>query len=112
MKAQAAGSTHRTASANNRITINITVNSSTIGAERELRLVYKPVVYRVQRQLKAVGDAKLIKNIVQMIFYGCLGNENFFPVFLNGKAFCNELHISFLFLLDHRFFGSRLCSSS
>ena len=67
------------------------MNSSTIGAERELRLVYKPVVYRVQRQLKAVGDAKLIKNIVQMIFYGLLGNEKFFADFLVAKALCDEL---------------------
>ena len=31
---------------------------------RGLRLVYKPVMYCIQRQFEAVGDAELVKDIV------------------------------------------------
>lgn len=47
----------------------------TEGAAHGLRLVYEPVMYRVQRQFEAVGNPELVKNIVQMIFYRLLGDE-------------------------------------
>ena len=65
-------------------------------ADAALRLVYKPVMYRVQCQFEAVGNAELVKDIVQMVFYGLLGDEKFFADFLVPEALCDELHNFFL----------------
>src|SRR5689334_11980702 len=74
-----------------------------------LRLVNKPVMYRVQRQFEAVGDTELVKNIVQMIFYGLFGNEKFFADFLVPETLRDELHNFFLAIAEQRLLAARAC---
>src|SRR2546429_9463865 len=75
-------------------------------ADAALRLVYKPVMNRVQRQFEAVGDAELVKNIVQMGFYRFVGGEKFFADFLVSEALGNKLNDLFLSVPEHRAFAA------
>ena len=76
-------------------------------ADAALRLVYKPVMDRVQRQFEAVGDPELVKDIVQMIFYGLLGDEEFFADFLVAEALRDQLNDFFLAVAEQRLFAAR-----
>src|SRR2546430_14921813 len=81
-------------------------------ADAALRLVYKPVMNRVQRQFEAVGDAELVKNIVQMVFYRLFGDEKFFADFLVPEALCNKLNDLFLSVAEQRLFAAWACLRS
>jgi len=66
-------------------------------------------MYRVQRQFEAVGDPELVKDIVQMILYGLLGDEEFFADFLVAEALRDELNDFFLAVAEQRLFAARAC---
>jgi len=72
-----------------------------------LRLVYEPVMYRIQREFEAVRDAELVENVVQMIFYGLLGDEKFFANFLVAETLRDELDDFLFAVAEQRLFAAR-----
>ena len=72
-----------------------------------LRLIDQPMVNGVQRQFEAVGDAELVKDVMQMILYGLLTNKEFLADFLVAKALCDELHNFLLAVAEQRLFSAR-----
>src|SRR5260370_31790313 len=72
-----------------------------------LRLIYKSVMYRIQRQFEAVGDAEFVEDVVEMVFDGLFGNEKFFADFLVAQAFRDQLNNFFLTVAEQRLFATR-----
>ena len=72
-----------------------------------LGLVYESVVNGVQGQFEAVGDAELVENVVQMIFYGLLGDEKLFADFLVAETLRDELNNFFFAVAEQRLFAAR-----
>src|SRR5713226_2706568 len=64
-------------------------------------------MYRIQRQLEAVGDAELVKNIVQMVFDGLLGDKKLFADFLVAEALRDKLDDFFFAVAEQRLFAAR-----
>ena len=52
----------------------------------------------VKRELKAVGDAELVENVVEMILDGLLGDEELFADFLVAETLGYQLHDFFFSL--------------
>src|SRR5229473_3836007 len=75
--------------------------------EKELRLIYKPVVNRIQCQFEAVGNAELVEDVVQMVFDGLLGDEKFFADFLVAETLGDELNDFFFAVTEQRLFAAR-----
>ena len=46
----------------------------------------------VQGEFKSVGDAELVEDIVQMVLYGLLADEEFFSNFFIEEALSDMLH--------------------
>src|SRR5258708_4136631 len=61
----------------------------------------------IQRQFEAVGDAELIKDVVQMVFDGLFGDEELFADFLVAKTLSDKLHDFFLAVAEQRLFTAR-----
>jgi hypothetical protein len=57
-----------------------------------LGVVDQTVVDGIQRQLQAIRDPQLIEDIVQVVFHGLLGDEQFFADLLVSEALRHELH--------------------
>src|SRR5258708_19803581 len=74
------------------------------GTGKHLRLINQPVVNGVQRQFEAVGDAELVEDVMQMVFYGLLGDEELFADFLFAEALRAQLHAFFLPVPQQRLF--------
>src|SRR6266849_5986435 len=72
-----------------------------------LRLVYEPVMYGVQRQFEAVGDAEFVEDIVQVVLNGLFGDEKFFADFLVAEALGDELNDFFFAVAEQRLFAAR-----
>ena len=53
------------------------------------RFVDQAVMDCVERQFEAVGDTELVKDVVQMILYGLLADEELYADFLVVKALCD-----------------------
>jgi len=77
------------------------------GQREKLRLVDQSVVDGVQREFKAVGDAELVENIVEMILDGLLGDEKFFADFFVAESLRDELHNFFFAVAEQRLFAAR-----
>jgi hypothetical protein len=60
----------------------------------------------VERQFETVGDAELVENVVKVVFYGLLANEELFPDFLVAEALGNELHNLFFAVAEQRLFAA------
>jgi hypothetical protein len=61
----------------------------------------------VERQFEAVGDAEFVKDVVQMIFYGVLADEELFADFLVLKALNDKLNDFHLAVAEERLFTTR-----
>ena len=73
----------------------------------QLRLVNQAVVNRVEGKLEPVGNAELIKNIVQVILYGLLADEELFADFLVAEPLGDELNDFFFAIAEERLFAAR-----
>src|SRR5712664_182667 len=62
---------------------------------------------RIQRQFEAVGDAELIKDIVQMVFDSLFGDEKLFADFLVAETLRDKLHNFFFAVAEQRLFAAR-----
>src|SRR5258708_1331438 len=72
-----------------------------------LRLIDQSMVNGIQRQFEAVGDAELVKNIVQMVFDGLFGDEKLFADFLVAETLRDKLHNFFFAVAEQRLFAAR-----
>jgi len=72
-----------------------------------LRLVDQSVMYRIQRELEAVGDAEFVEDVVEMVLDGLLGDEKFFANFLVAEALGNELDDFLFAVAEQRLFAAR-----
>ena len=61
----------------------------------------------VEGQFQAVGNAKLIENIVQMILYGLFADEQLFADFLVAVSLGHKLHDFFFAVAQQRLFAPR-----
>src|SRR5260370_5272362 len=80
---------------------------SPIKTEMQLRLIDQAMVNGIQRQLEAVGDAELVKDIVQVILDGLFGDKKLFANFLVAEALGDELNDFFLAVAEQRLFAAR-----
>src|SRR5258708_28215925 len=58
-------------------------------------------MYRIQRQLEAVGDAEFVEDVVQMVLDGLFGDKELFADFLVAETLRSEEHTSELQSPDH-----------
>src|SRR5579863_3749333 len=72
-----------------------------------LGLVDEAMMDGVESEFKAIGDAKLVEDVVQVIFYGLLADEKFFADFLVAEALGNELNDFFFAVAEERLFAAR-----
>jgi hypothetical protein len=72
-----------------------------------LGVINKPVVNGIKSQLQAIGNAQLVKDIMQVIFDGLLGNEELFADFLVAEALRHQLHNFFFAVAEKRLFAAR-----
>jgi hypothetical protein len=72
-----------------------------------LRLVDQSVMYRIQREFEAVGDAEFVEDVVQMVFDGLLGDEKFLADFLVAEALGDELDDFLFAVAEQRLFAAR-----
>jgi hypothetical protein len=72
-----------------------------------LGLVDEAVVDGVESEFEAIGNAKLVENIVQVIFYGLLADEKFFADFLVAETLGDELNDFFFAVAEERLFAAR-----
>src|ERR1039457_7074138 len=56
----------------------------------------------VERQFEAVGDTELVKDVVQVILYGVLADEEIFADFFDVKALCDLLNNFHLAVAEER----------
>ena len=72
-----------------------------------LRLVDQTMVDCVQGEFEAIGNTKLIKNVMQVILDGLLADKEFFADFLVTVPLRDKLD-NFLFsIAEQRFFAAR-----
>jgi hypothetical protein len=57
---------------------------------KALGLVDQTVVDGVERQFEAVGDSEFIEDVVEMVFYGLLGDEKSFADFFCERGLGGE----------------------
>ena len=74
---------------------------------RGLGLVDQAVVDGVEGEFEAVGDAKLVEDVVQVVFYGLLADEKFFADFLVAETLGDELDDFFFAVAEQRLFAAR-----
>src|SRR5271165_2721759 len=63
-----------------------------------LRLVDQAMMDRVEGQLQAVGNSQLVEDVVQVVLYGLLRDEELLADFLIAKTLRHQLH-DFLFTI-------------
>jgi hypothetical protein len=61
----------------------------------------------VERQFQAIGNAEFVENIVQVVFYGLLADEELFADFLVPETLGNELNDFFFAIAEERLFAAR-----
>jgi hypothetical protein len=88
-----------------------TVESAANAAGRRnvlgLGLVDESVVDGVESEFEAIGNAKLVENIVQMILYSLLADEKFFADLLVAEALGDELNDFFFAVAQEWLFAAR-----
>jgi hypothetical protein len=72
-----------------------------------LRLVDQSVMYRIQREFEAVGDAEFVEDVVQVVLDGLLGDEKFFADFFVAEALGDELDDFFFAVAEEGLFAAR-----
>ncbi len=72
-----------------------------------LRLIYKSVMYRIQREFEAVGDTELVEDIVEMVLNGLLGDKKLFSDFLIAETLGHELNDFFFAVAEQRLLAAR-----
>ena len=72
-----------------------------------LGMINQSVVNGIQREFEAVGDPKLIEDIVQMVFDGLFGDEKFFADFLVAEALSDKLHDFLFAVAEQRLLAAR-----
>jgi hypothetical protein len=70
-------------------------------------LIDESVVNGVESEFEAIGNAELVENIVQVIFYGLLADEKFFADFLVAETLGDELNDFFFAVAEERLFAAR-----
>jgi hypothetical protein len=60
----------------------------------------------IERQFEAVGDAELVKNVVEVILYGLLADQKSYTAFLVVEALDDELDDFLLAVADERLSAS------
>jgi hypothetical protein len=70
-------------------------------------MIDEAVVDGVESEFEAVGDAKLIENIVEMVLDGLLGDEEFFADFFVAKTLRDELNDFFFAVAKQGLFAAR-----
>ena len=61
----------------------------------------------IERQFEAVGNADLVKDVAQVIFYGVLADEKLFADFFVLKALSDKLNDFHLAVAEEPFFTTR-----
>ncbi len=61
----------------------------------------------VEREFKAIGNAKLIEDVVQVVFDGLLADEKLLADFLVAETLSDELHDFFFAIAEQRLFAAR-----
>src|SRR5713226_6444278 len=72
-----------------------------------LRLIDQSVVNGIQREFEAVGNAKFVEDVVQMVLDRLFGDEELFPDFLVAEALRDELNNLLLAVAEQRLFPPR-----
>src|SRR5260370_15543610 len=67
-----------------------------------LRLIDQSVVNGIQREFEAVGNAKFVEDVVQMVLDRLFGDEELFPDFLVAEALRDELNNLLLAVAEQR----------
>ena len=70
-------------------------------------MVDQTVMDGVEGEFEAVGNTKLVKDVVQVILDGLLGNEKLFADFLVAKSLSDQLNDLFFAVGEQRFFTAR-----
>src|SRR6266849_2025259 len=83
-----------------------------LGRDSRLRaksggLIDKAMVDGVECQFEAVGNAELVENVVQVIFYGLLADKKLFADFLVAETLRDELHDFFFAVAEQGLFAPR-----
>lgn len=65
------------------------------------------MVDRVEGQFEAVGDAKLIEDVMKMILDGLLGDEKFFADFFVAETLSDKLNDFLFAVAEQRLFAAR-----
>src|SRR5260370_8716521 len=68
---------------------------SPIKTEMQLRLIDQAMVNGIQRQLEAVGDAELVKDILQVVLDGLFGDKTLFANFLVSETPAHHINAPF-----------------
>jgi len=64
-------------------------------------------MYRIQGEFEAVGDAKFVEDVVEMVFDGLFGDEKFFADFFVAEALGDELDDFFFAVAEQGLFAAR-----
>jgi hypothetical protein len=72
-----------------------------------LRLVDQSVMYRIQREFEAVGDAEFVEDVVEVVLDGLFGDEKFFADFFVAEALGDELDDFFFAVAEQGLFATR-----
>src|ERR1700726_3219044 len=65
-------------------------------------LVNQPVVNSVECKFKAIGNAELIENIMQVVLYGLFADEELFADFSVAKSLSDKLNDFFFTIAEQR----------
>src|SRR5579863_3034719 len=72
-----------------------------------LGLVDEAMMDGVESEFKAIGDAKLVEDIVEVIFYGLHADEKFFADFLVTETLRHKLNDFFFAIAEERLLAAR-----
>ena len=73
----------------------------------DLGVIDQAVMDGVKSEFQAIGNAKFVKDVVEVIFYGLLGDEELFADFFVAEALGDQLNDLFFAVAEKRFFAAR-----
>src|ERR1700685_2197935 len=73
---------------------------------RESGLINQAVVYGVESQFEAVGNAELVEDVVQVIFYRLFADEELFADFAGAEALGDGRDNFFFAFAEQRLFAA------
>ena len=79
-----------------------------MGSDADLWFVDPAVMDCIERQFETVGDAEFVKNVVKVILYGLLADEELYTDFVVAKALGYELDDFLLAVADDRLSPTRV----